>query len=48
MDGPSLCHHALDDQDLAAELRFHGLTDLADVRLATLERNGRISIIKAK
>ncbi len=35
----------LDDEDLEAALREHGLEQVADVRLATLEHDGSISVV---
>jgi uncharacterized membrane protein YcaP (DUF421 family) len=38
--------HGLDDQDLMEAARLsHGLVDVEDVRQATLERDGKISIV---
>jgi uncharacterized membrane protein YcaP (DUF421 family) len=35
----------LDDEDLAAALREHGLDSITEVKLATLEQDGSISIV---
>jgi uncharacterized membrane protein YcaP (DUF421 family) len=35
----------LDDEDLQAALREHGMDDVADVKLAVLEHDGSISIV---
>jgi uncharacterized membrane protein YcaP (DUF421 family) len=35
----------LDDEDLAAALREHGLDDIKDVKLAVLEPDGSISVV---
>ena len=47
MDRKALSREGIDDGDVAASLREHGLTELEDVRLAMLERDGKISVIKA-
>lgn len=36
----------MSDDELAAQLRLHGVEDLADVHLAYLEPNGQISIVR--
>jgi uncharacterized membrane protein YcaP (DUF421 family) len=43
---PALDAHGLDPEDLKEAARLsHGLTDMKDVRQATLERDGKISIV---
>lgn len=42
---PALEREGLDDEDLAAALREHGLDDIRDVRLAVLEHDGSISVV---
>jgi len=43
---PALDAHGLDDEDLKEAARLsHGLTDVREVRQATLERDGKISIV---
>ena len=43
---PVIDAHGLDDEDLKEAARLsHGLTDMDDVRQATLERDGKISIV---
>ena len=43
---PALDAHGLDEEDLKEAARLsHGLTDMEDVRQATLERDGKISIV---
>ena len=38
--------HSIDEEDLKEAARLsHGLTDMEDVRQATLERDGKISIV---
>ena len=46
-DRKALSRQGVDDGDIEASLREHGLTNLEDVRLAMLERDGNISIVKA-
>jgi uncharacterized membrane protein YcaP (DUF421 family) len=41
----ALAREDLDDDDLSAALREHGLDDIADVKLAVLEHDGSISIV---
>ena len=41
----ALAHEDLDDDDLSAALREHGLDDIADVKLAVLEHDGSISVV---
>ena len=41
----ALASEELDDDDLSAALREHGLDDIADVELAALEHDGSISIV---
>ncbi len=41
----ALAREGLDEDDLEAALREHGLESVADVRLATLEEDGSISIV---
>jgi uncharacterized membrane protein YcaP (DUF421 family) len=43
----ALAHEDLDDDDLEAALREHGLDSVAEVRLAALEQDGSISIVPA-
>jgi uncharacterized membrane protein YcaP (DUF421 family) len=42
---PALDAEGLDDDDLAAALREHGLEDVASVKLAVLEHDGSISVV---
>lgn len=43
---PALDAHGIDEEDLREAARLsHGLTDMEDVRQATLERDGKISIV---
>ena len=43
---PALDAHGIDEEDLKEAARLsHGLTDMEDVRQATLERDGKISIV---
>jgi uncharacterized membrane protein YcaP (DUF421 family) len=44
IDG-ALAHEGLDDDDLGAALREHGLESVEQVRVATLEHDGSISIV---
>ena len=45
-DVPALDAHSIDEEDLKEAARLsHGLTDMEDVRQATLERDGKISIV---
>ena len=37
---------AVGDDDLAEAMRLHGFDDVAEIRVATLERNGHISVVK--
>lgn len=41
----ALAHEGLDDEDLHAALREHGLESIGEVRLATLEQDGSISVV---
>lgn len=41
----ALQQEGLDDEDLEAALREHGLDSIAEVKLATLEQDGSISIV---
>lgn len=41
---PTLRRHDLSEDDLAEDLRLKGISDVATVREATLERNGEISV----
>lgn len=41
----ALEHEELDDDDLSAALREHGLDDVSEVRLAVLEHDGSISVV---
>jgi len=41
----ALAHEGLDDEDLAAALREHGLGSLAEMKLAVLEHDGTLSIV---
>jgi uncharacterized membrane protein YcaP (DUF421 family) len=43
----ALAREGLDDEDLAAALREHGLEDVGGVRLAVLEHDGSISVVPA-
>jgi len=46
MRQPAIDAHGIDDEDLLEAARLsHGLTDMEDVRQATLERDGKISIV---
>ena len=42
----ALLRHDLSEEDLREDLRLAGADDIADVRRATLERNGKISVVK--
>ncbi len=46
MDERAMQRQGLDEGDIEASMREHGTLDLGSVRLATLERDGRISIVK--
>ncbi len=46
MDRKALSREGVDEGDIAASLREHGLTKMDDVRLAMLERDGKISVVK--
>ena len=41
----ALAHEELDDEDIEAALREHGLDDIGDVKLAVLEHDGSISVV---
>ena len=41
----ALAKEELDDDDLSAALREHGMDDIADVKLAALEHDGSISVV---
>jgi uncharacterized membrane protein YcaP (DUF421 family) len=41
----ALAREGLDDEDLAAALREHGLASAAEMRLAVLEQDGTLSIV---
>ncbi|MES2210314.1 MAG: YetF domain-containing protein [Chloroflexota bacterium] len=43
--GPSLEREGLDDDDLSAALREHGLESIDEVELAVLEHDGAISVV---
>jgi uncharacterized membrane protein YcaP (DUF421 family) len=47
LDPNAMSHQGVDEGDVDASLREHGLTDLGQVRLAMLERDGKISIVKS-
>jgi uncharacterized membrane protein YcaP (DUF421 family) len=42
---PALEREGLDDQDLQAALREHGLETISEVKLATLEHDGSVSVV---
>ena len=46
MDRKALSREGVDEGDIAASLREHGLTKMDDVRLAMLERDGKISVVE--
>lgn len=46
VDKSMMRRHHMGDDDLAEELRLHGLADATGVKLARLERNGGVSVIK--
>lgn len=46
LDRRAMSMEGVDEGDVEASLREHGLTNLADVELAMLERDGKISIVK--
>ena len=46
VDKKALAAEGVDQGDIDASLREHGLTDLEHVRLAMLERDGKISVVK--
>ena len=46
MHRKALSREGVDEGDIAASLREHGLTKMDDVRLAMLERDGKISVVK--
>ena len=41
----ALAHEGLDDEDLQSALREHGLESVSEVRLATMEQDGSISVV---
>ncbi len=43
----ALDREGLDEEDLAAALREHGLDSLKDMKLAVLEQDGSLSIVAA-
>ncbi len=45
MDRHALSVEGVDEGDVHASLREHGVTELDKVRLATLERDGKISVV---
>jgi uncharacterized membrane protein YcaP (DUF421 family) len=42
---PALEREGLDDEDLQAALREHGLETISEVKLATLEHDGSVSVV---
>ena len=42
---PALEHEGLDDQDLQAALREHGMESISEVKVATLEHDGSVSVV---
>lgn len=46
VDREALAREGIDQGDVDASLREHGLTALEDVKLAMLERDGKISVVK--
>ena len=46
LDLKAMATEGVDEGDVHASLREHGLTDLADVQLAMLERDGKISVVR--
>jgi uncharacterized membrane protein YcaP (DUF421 family) len=45
LDRPAMARERLNDEDLRSLLRQHGIDDLSDVELATLEPSGRLSVL---
>ncbi len=48
LDRKAMATEGVDQGDVEASLREKGLTDLAEVELAMLERDGKISIVRRK
>ncbi len=48
LDHKALSTEGVDEGDVEASLREHGLTDIADVGLAMLERDGKISVVRRR
>ncbi len=46
LDRKAMAREGVDSGDVDASLREHGLTELGEVALATLERDGKISVVK--
>ena len=46
LDRKAMSVEGVDEGDIQASLREHGLTDLADVEFAMLERDGKISVVR--
>ena len=46
MDRKAMGMEGVDEGDVATSLREHGMTDIAEVELAMLERDGKISVIR--
>ena len=46
LDRKAMAAEGVDEGDVHASLREHGLTDLAEVALAMLERDGKISVVR--
>jgi uncharacterized membrane protein YcaP (DUF421 family) len=44
----NLRHEFVNEEELRAKLREHGVTDLAQVERATMESDGQVSVIKRK
>ena len=42
---PALEHEGLDDEDLQAALREHGMESISEVKVATLEHDGSVSVV---
>lgn len=47
LDRRQMSRQGVDEGDVDASLREHGVTELEQVRLAMLERDGKISVVKA-